>query len=256
MITKKRKAMTLDIIYEPKGAALEYAPLACNLFKGCIFGCKYCYGPACLRMSKEEYHSGPNIKTDVIERVTKDAKRLQAANDKREILLSFIGDVCQTPETVELTRQVLEILGEHDLNAMILTKGGTKAVPLFPVMQRYKFRFGTSVVWAKDELREKWEPNAATPFDRYDAVWVAQRRYDLKTWVSLEPIIETYEALVVIRSMSRIVDYWKVGKINHMPELEKAVDWYQFHKDVIALLDSVGADYYIKESLQRYEVKP
>ena len=45
----------MNAIYEPRGAAAEYAPLACNLYRGCGHGCKYCYAPACLRMGREEF---------------------------------------------------------------------------------------------------------------------------------------------------------------------------------------------------------
>jgi len=42
----------MAVIYEPKGMALEYAPLACNLYRGCQHGCRYCYAPNCLFMSR------------------------------------------------------------------------------------------------------------------------------------------------------------------------------------------------------------
>jgi len=33
----------LAIIYEPKGAAREYAELALNVYRGCVHRCIYCY---------------------------------------------------------------------------------------------------------------------------------------------------------------------------------------------------------------------
>ena len=245
--------MSLSIIYETKGAAAEYAPLGLNLTRGCIYGCTYCYGPASTRTSKENYCASPQIKENVLARVRKDAKKLQAAGDKRLIQLFFIGDPCQTPEVVELTRQVLEILGEHELNATILTKAGTDAMSLFPILQRYGFSFGTSLVWVNDKFREQWEPHAASVDSRYWAIDRAKSTYGLQTWFSMEPVVDPLEALAVITYLGHIIDRWKVGKINHMPELEKAVDWYKFYADVTSLLDSVGADYYIKESLRKYK---
>jgi len=245
----------MNITYKTKGAAAEYAYYGLNLTRGCVLGCKYCYAAQTPWMTADAYCSGPQIKDNVIERVCKDACNLRAAGDKRLIQLSFVGDPCQTPEVVELTREVLKILGEHELNATILTKSGMAAEPLFETLQRYGFSFGTSLVWCFDSTREKWEPDAASIDSRFEAMLAAKAVYELKTWVSLEPVVDPDEALAVISDQHRIIDHWKVGKINHMPELEKAVDWYKFYADVTELLDSVGADYYIKESLKKFEVK-
>lgn len=247
-------AKRYNIIYETAGAAKEYAELGCNLFGGCTFGCKYCYGPKCMRMSSEEYHSGPNLKANFLKRLTKEAEKMKG--DPREILLCFIGDVCQTPYSVDVTQQALEILGQNNLRATILTKGGMRAEPLFPVLKKYGFSFGTSLVFTDFRWSKKIEPNADLPFFRSAAIYTAKIQYNLRTWVSLEPVIVPSEAILVIRALWEVVDHWKVGKINHMPELEKAVDWYQFYKDVTNLLDSLGASYMIKDSLERYEVKP
>jgi DNA repair photolyase len=46
----------MNVIYQPKGRAREYAPLACNLYMGCTHGCKYCYAPACMHKKPEEWH--------------------------------------------------------------------------------------------------------------------------------------------------------------------------------------------------------
>lgn len=47
----------MGVIYEPKGKAREYCELAVNLYRGCGHGCLYCYGAACLRMTREEFNN-------------------------------------------------------------------------------------------------------------------------------------------------------------------------------------------------------
>ena len=37
-----------------------------------------------------------------------------------------------------------------------------------------------------------------------------------------------------------------------MKEVEDKVDWHKFYVDVVALLDSLQAKYYIKEDLKKY----
>ena len=68
----------MQAIYEPRGAAREYAPLACNLYRGCVHGCKYCYSPATLRMSREEFHASARPRPGILEALEKDARKLSS----------------------------------------------------------------------------------------------------------------------------------------------------------------------------------
>ena len=92
------------------------------------------------------------------------------------------------------------------------------------------------------------EPGAATIEDRVTAIDDAHSR-GIKTWVSLEPVIDPGQALQLIRQLHPIVDHWKIGKINYNKEIENKVDWLEFRSKVLNLLHSLGADYYIKNSL-------
>lgn len=61
----------MNVIYEPKGKAGEYSPLAVNLYRGCDHGCTYCYAPAATRTARETF-SCPVLRPDII---TDDAQR-------------------------------------------------------------------------------------------------------------------------------------------------------------------------------------
>ena len=63
----------MQVVYQPKGRALEYSELACNLYMGCTHGCKYCFAPACMRKTPEQWHSAPYCRSDVIGKLRKDA---------------------------------------------------------------------------------------------------------------------------------------------------------------------------------------
>jgi len=47
----------MPIIYEPSGKALEYSPLAANLYAGCGHRCVYCYAPLALKRTREMFYS-------------------------------------------------------------------------------------------------------------------------------------------------------------------------------------------------------
>lgn len=241
----------MQVIYSPKGKAREYADLALNIYKGCTHACGYCY---CGRFPwNKDFFKSANPKKDFINKLIKDCEGLKKAADNiPEILISFFGDPYQPAELeLGLTGQAVEVLIDFDLPFTILTKGGTRAVRDFGLLRGYpKASFGTSLSFFCDDANaEEWEPGAASVEDRIDALEWAHY-YDIPTWVSLEPVIIPEHALELIRRLHPVVDFWKVGKLNHFPEVEKLVDWKKFRNDVVELLEFYEADYYIKDSLR------
>ena len=116
----------MRVIYEPKGRAKEYTPLAANLYRGCSHGCGYCFAPLVIRMKKEIFTKQPQPRREILKALEKDAMRFRG--DEREILLSFTSDPYQHLEMeLGITRQVIEILIANDLRFTILTKGGNRA---------------------------------------------------------------------------------------------------------------------------------
>jgi DNA repair photolyase len=237
----------MDIIYEPTGPAREYSPLAVNVFKGCTHGCRYCYGPSATYRKREDFHREDTLKENALKRLAKDAGKLRG--DDRVVHFCFIGDL-YNPSSDGISRDALQLMVDNNLRFTVLTKGGTRAVRDFDLMEVYGMcGFGTSLVFTNQEDADYWEPNAASVDDRIDAIEEAHSR-GIKTWVSLEPVIDPKQALEVIERLHPVVDHWKVGKINHRKEIERKVDWVGFRADVTALLDSVNANYYIKLSLR------
>jgi len=108
----------------------------------------------------------------------------------------------------------------------------------FDILKRNNWKFGTTIIFAYDESRREWEPNASCLGDRDQAVYDAHGR-GIYTWVSVEPVIDVYQALRVMREMASYVDFWKVGKLNHgkqispeLGEIEAAIDWGSFLEEV------------------------
>jgi DNA repair photolyase len=235
------------VIYEPKGEAREYAPLAVNPRIGCEHACLYCYAPRAAHKKKAEFHSNLQIRQNILALIERDAANLNA--DNREILLSFFTDP-YTPSDVDsaLTRRILKILMKNRLRFTVLTKGGTRATRDFDLLASYeKSRFGSSLVVLDQADADYWEPCAAPIQDRIRAIKIAHAKR-IKTWVSLEPVIDPIQAIQIVRELHPIVDHWKVGKLNYQSEA-KEVDWRGFRIKITKLLNSLGADYYIKKSL-------
>ncbi len=233
----------MPVIYEPRGAAKEYSHLAINLYHGCRFACKYCYAPQIALKNLAEWSANPQPKKDILKRIEADAKKMKG--DPRSILLCFTSDPYQSPEAAALTRQALEILEKYDLTATVLTKGGLRAAHDFDILERNGWEFGTTLSFYYSQFNTNWEPNAPSPYSRIRAIQIA-KSMGIKTWVSMEPVFNTEQALLLIEKIHLRVDFWKIGKMNHR---KLDIDWVKFREDAVKLLDSLGAKYYIKKEL-------
>jgi DNA repair photolyase len=239
----------MNIIYEPKGAALEYSPLAANLYRGCSHGCTYCYAPGVLRISPDAFKCNPAARVNVLAALEKDAK--QMSGDPRPVLLSFTSDPYQPIESdLQLTRRAIEILGQNRMKIRVLTKNGKLARRDFDLMKRFDVEFGSTILFTSDAQRRIWEPDAGTVRERYDAMAEAHS-IGLRTWVSIEPVISPEQALKVIDAMHPFVDLFKVGRWNHDAKAN-ATDWAGLLKIVLERFDATHNGYYIKDEFWKY----
>ncbi len=239
----------MAFIYTPSGMAREYAPLALNIYTGCEHGCLYCYAPNCLQRNREDFHSRPTPRKDLLAGLAKEALKYSGTADR--ILLCFTCDPYQPcEEDYGTTRQALRQFVDAGAPFQILTKGGTRAVRDFDLLEKGDGAFATSLVWTDDKDRQHWEPKAAPVEDRLAAIAEAHRR-GLPTWVSIEPVIDPAQALHIIRDHSDIVDTWKVGKLNHHPAAID-IDWQAFTDELYLALIESGRPYLVKESLRLY----
>jgi len=240
----------LNLIYEPAGKALEYAPLALNHYKGCSHGCKYCFAPNIAFTTLEKFSANPQERAGVRKKIIEDCKVMKARGMKGPVLLSFMCDPHQPLEQeARLTRFILETLNQYGINYTILTKGGMRAAQDFHLYKKGD-QFASTLTFLDPEKSLEWEPNAALPEDRIKALKLAHDM-GIETWISLEPVIDPAQPLEIIRQTYLWVDLFKVGKLNHS-KLEKTIDWAKFAHDAVELLEKLGKSYYIKEDLRKY----
>jgi DNA repair photolyase len=240
------------IIYEPKGAALEYSELACNLYTGCEHGCAYCYVPRIppwryKSSGRADFHSASTPRNNVLQLLAKDADKLR--DDPRWILLCFTCDPFQVGRDNSTTMSALDIMAAASLNVQVLTKGGMEAAAAFPVIRDAGWKFATTMTFLSEARSKEVEPNAAPPLSRIESIELAHSM-GISTWVSLEPVISPDETLAIIRRLKGHVNFWKVGKLNYDAQSSKAIDWHKFVSDVTRELS--GEQYLVKDSLKPY----
>jgi len=242
------------IVYEPRGRALEYAPLAVSLYHGCEHGCTYCYAPSALKMDRANFLK-PYVRKDALIRLEKDAAELASIGDTREILMSFTTDPYQPiEEKLRITRAALEILMKYKLHVNILTKNGLLSTRDFDILAGNKdlCRYGTTLTFTDPEDRIKFEPNASPTEHRIAALQMAHKR-GISTWSSIEPVFYPEQSLDLIRKTVGFVDEYKIGKLNHMEEYKVSEkEMTVFVLEVKRILDDAGKRYIFKKDLYPY----
>jgi len=242
--------MKRTVIYEPRGKAGEYAPLALNLYRGCLHGFLYCFAPTATFTDRETFHDPSYIqpRLGILEDLEEQARRM--AGDKREILLSFTSDPYHILERgAQVTRRALEILMSNNLSVTILTKGGTWGLERDRDLLALNPANAWSVTLTHDDrlVSLEWEPYAAMPLDRIGSLYFA-KKLGLKTWVSFEPVIDPEAVYRLLEATHEFVDLYKVGKLNYHP-LAKEIDWRRFKGELEERLTRLGKPYYLKKDL-------
>jgi len=242
----------MSVIYEPRGKAREYSELAINLWTGCSHACKYCYCPAILRKTVDEWSKNPYARTRIIQQLERDLKKMTDDDKQKELLFSFMTDPYQSDECAFMTRQALLLCEHYELkNVQVLTKAGFRAVKDFDIIKRNGWKFASTIIFRSESLREIWEPGATSIASRIEAVKIAHA-VGIETWISIEPVVDAGEALKVIEDTHKYVDLFKVGKMNHNKEVESKIDWNKFYIDSVALLNKYGKRFYIKKDLLKF----
>jgi len=280
----------MRILYRTTGRAAEYAPYSANLYTTCPYACDYCYVPSTppfrtKGLTAADFHAPPRLKPGAIAQLRKELRRHWPCTG--HVLFSFGCDpYAAGPDGKRplATREALFECGLAGAKVAMLTKGGLQAKLDFDLYQ-YDWWFGETVVFVDDDKMSYpdcancpkndgvclgddncpmggWEPYAASFADREAALQIA-RDNGIHTWVSLEPVVYTSQALEVIDRLLPWVDHWKIGKLNaRKPEhkrIEQSQDWPKFLADARKLLSSYIEDgdpgefrpntYYVKQSL-------
>jgi DNA repair photolyase len=132
-----------------------------------------------------------------------------------------------------------------------LTKGGQRCLrdlDLFKDFQDH-IKVGASLTFLINEDSIKYEPYAALPNNRLDTLKILHDN-GIKTWVSFEPVIKPQQTMNLLDISLNFVDEYRIGKINHSPELEKQIDWPKFLIQALEILRMENKQIYVKKDLR------
>lgn len=236
----------INPIYTPRGKALEYADLALNIYNGCSHGCAYCFSKKMHdRWKPNENFSDVKVREGIV-----DATKKQLSKGKykgKNILLCFSCDPYSSNVDTTPTREIIRAIKDAGANFTVLTKGGMRASRDFDLYSEGD-SFGSTLTFDDSDKSLEWEPGAAEPLSRIQAIVEAHEK-GIKTWVSLEPVISRQDAIRFVTDLHSHVDLWKVGRWNY-DQRANEIDWKTFGHDIETVFKILKCNYYIKEDLR------
>lgn len=238
------------VLYKPSGRAGEYAGLAINLYAGCTHGCLYCYVPAVMKRMPAEFWAASAPRDNVLARLAIDLEQIRvegSAADLPNVLLSFGCDPYQPAERIhKLTRRAIVMLHDAGLKVTLLTKAGALASRDFELLLPGD-EFATTLTLLDAGQSAHWEPGAGLPECRILNLELAFAR-GIRTWVSLEPVIDPAVSLRIIERVAPVVSLFKLGKMNYGQV--RGVNWKQYTLDAVALCERLKVKYMLKNDLR------
>lgn len=240
----------MTLIYEPKGKAREYSPLALNHYQGCDHGCRYCYVPKVMTNAKDYHHD--QVKAREFSLIDLSWECRKGIYD--QVLLSFTTDPYHhTDQAIGLTRKVLEILVQNQVPVAILTKGGKRCLRDMDLFKQAGtlIKVGASLTYFNEEESLKNEPGAALPKDRLETLAILHAE-GITTWASMEPVMDPVQSLTLIRHSLLFVDHYKIGKLNHE---ETGINWSLWLAASVSVLRRTGKPFYVKKDLHVFAGK-
>ena len=285
------------LIYQPQGAAGEYAKWAINLYHGCSNGCTYCYnrrGVLSHVFGDKPELAAPIIKSRdrqinyflelkkltahnpipdvVIENCTNiairswiyiDTKRIGVSRliEDGGVFMSFTCDPLDAEDNVlNYTLYAVKRLLKYGIPATLLTKNVAwlKEDNWKKLLKEYPKHICCSThhalltigftITGKDEL----EPNAPSTEKRIEALRKLHDEYKIKTFVSLEPIIDLHSASEVIKKTYKITDEIRIGAQSPIKKNRyNVMEFISFVVAVRSLANNLDCHFMVKDSMYK-----
>jgi DNA repair photolyase len=251
----KKRTNNTNLIYEPRGTT-EFARLACNREIGCPHNCRYCYGPASMRVSRENWTT-PRAKENYLRNLLDSIKKREKQHlPIHQVLLEYTGD-CYADPCDTLTGRTIRMLHDSGYGVCVLTKAGMNAVKDIKLFDPRIDCLGCTITSFNEAEITEWEPSAPHPSTRLAALKVFHDA-GIFTWISMEPIISPASSLQVVELTHKYVDHYKSGLMTvrgqRLPDgyYDNTFDWKAYVAEFIALCESYNKTWYCKHTLWEY----
>ena len=188
-------------------------PFRIDSYKGCGFGCKYCFA------NTENFQSKNNFQLADIEVIKRYFKKafdedkenknitVELLRHKVPLHLGGMSDPFQPAENdFGITYQILEICKKYNYPIIISTKTDNINRKYFELIDKERVAFQCSLISINEKFIRNFEKRTALPTSRIKFI---KNLKDRDIWVSIriQPLISLNEAKQVVNTLSGIVNY-------------------------------------------------
>ena len=206
------------LIYQPSGAAAEYAKWACNLYNGCSNRCEYCYnrhsqGKNLLGKDKPTIKGGMDIDEAFdLFKIELDRFRIDIVDDGG-LFFNFVSDPC-LPKTLPLNAVCIEHCIYNDVPVIMLTKMANWVYSkqwelvfehINEVQKKNIIKFGFTLT-GRDDL----EKGASSNINRISTM-AQLSAWNYHTWASIEPIIDVDSSFEIFKKTLPFCEEYRFG---------------------------------------------
>jgi len=209
VISKEIKAKS---IISP--SALPGVDFVVNPYAGCLHACVYCYARFMKRFMKESAEWGEfcHPKINAVELAEKEIKKIP---ERSSIMFSSVTDAYNPLEKkYELTRKILEILVNYNIDVSILTKSDLVLRDLDILKKMKQIEVGFTITTTNEKFQKILEPGASSPQKRIAAL-KALKQSGINIFAFIGPILPYFTDLEnIFKQLSGIVEYVFVDTFN------------------------------------------
>ncbi|MDD5005320.1 MAG: radical SAM protein [Candidatus Omnitrophica bacterium] len=220
---------------------ISIAPYTINPYRGCPFGCLYCYAQENKAVKKQGLVWGEfiDIKINCLELLEQEIK-----NKKIERVLLGSTVECYPPQEEKflLTQNIIKILNKNNVAATILTKSPLIKRDLDIISQFNKNKIYLTINFNSEKTKKIFEPNSSALEERLEILKEIQER-DINNRVHIAPFLPYIQDIKTICcSVEKYTQEISIElynfKMGNWPKIKKVIE-NNFDKKTISKIERI-----------------
>ena len=237
-------------------------PFRVDVYKGCTYGCKYCFANSNNFTSKDNFMISNFNKIEKLFynafETNKEYKNIniELLRHKVPLHLGGMSDPFQIAEAkYELTYKLIELTNKYNYPMIISTKASNLPNKYWDILNPNIHAFQISVCGVDEQWIRKFEDYTPTPISRMQFA-NKLRRGGYWTSIRIQPLIDINQAIKVVKTTSHFVNYITVEHLKiSTNEIENRKFWFNACDNDLSHWYRAGKNYELETEIKRKNIE-